>query len=87
MNKTKKCECGRTVTLYGYDEECSCGRAYNAFGQRLGPRMLWSDDGDGFYGMNEGEEYSSPPPERLDLFQRLYERREHDQQRNPSNQQ
>jgi hypothetical protein len=59
MNKTKKCECGRTVTLYGYDEECSCGRAYNAFGQRLGPRMLWSDDGDGFYGMNEGEEYQS----------------------------
>ena len=63
MNKTKKCECGKTVILYGYDEECSCGRAYNAFGQRLGPRMLWSDDGDGFYGMNEGEEYRSPPDE------------------------
>jgi len=58
--KTKKCECGGTVHFYGYDDaECSCGRAYNAFGQRLAPRMLWSDDGDGFYGMDEGEEYQS----------------------------
>lgn len=39
-----ECSCGRHVALTTNDNECDCGRIYNAFGQALAPRHTWEPD-------------------------------------------
>lgn len=37
-------DCGKKVLLlYGFSNECNCGREYNGFGQALAPREDWGD--------------------------------------------
>ena len=38
------CECGATVSLPNFTNECSCGRLYNSWGQELAPREQWGEE-------------------------------------------
>lgn len=40
-----RCDCGRDVELvFGWLNECECGRGYNGFGQLLAPRSQWGEE-------------------------------------------
>lgn len=39
------CECGEILESWrGEDVLCGCGREFNAFGQQLRERYVWSED-------------------------------------------
>ena len=44
FRKQIECDCGETVTCYGFTNTCECGLDYNMSGQRLASRSQWGED-------------------------------------------
>jgi len=44
MERTKQCDCGRTVDLDHSTNECECGQLFNSSGQRLAPVEQWGEE-------------------------------------------
>lgn len=38
------CDCGETLYVDNFTNECECGRLYNAFGQELADPSEWQED-------------------------------------------